>query len=452
MSATDEILIDVLGQQPGLSIYTQVCLCLSVEDAALHPTIINTLTNGLERLSESFPWIAGQVVNEGACDGNTGIYKIKPSERIPRLVVKDLRDDSSIPTMDVLRESGFPISMLDESIVAPRRTIPSPEETALDQPVLILQATFIHGGLLLSFLGEHQVLDMTGQAHILHLLSKACRKEPFTSEELSLGNRSRYDIIPFLDDSYQPGDELSRLKPLPPPVDGAAPPEPPNSTWSNFSFSASSLASLKAFASQTVPSGAYISTDDALSALMWQSVLRARLPRLESTSESTFGRAVDGRRYLGIPQTYPGLVQSMTYQTYPVQEALGTPLGRIASALRSSVDPGTSNLAAVIRAMATCLHRSPDKSILSVTATINTSTDITLSSWAKFNCSELDFGLGLGMPEAVRRPRFDPVESLMYLMPRALDGEITAAICLRDEDMERLKADEEFNKYGKYVG
>jgi hypothetical protein len=37
-------------------------------------------------------------------------------------------------------------------------------------------------------------------------------------------------------------------------------------------------------------------------------------------------------------------------------------------------------------------------------------------------------------------------------MPRALDGEITIAICLRDEDMERLRADEEFAKYGRYTG
>jgi hypothetical protein len=36
-------------------------------------------------------------------------------------------------------------------------------------------------------------------------------------------------------------------------------------------------------------------------------------------------------------------------------------------------------------------------------------------------------------------------------MRRILDGEIAVAICLRDEDMERLKADEEFAKYGRYI-
>jgi hypothetical protein len=40
----------------------------------------------------------------------------------------------------------------------------------------------------------------------------------------------------------------------------------------------------------------------------------------------------------------------------------------------------------------------------------------------------------------------------MYFMPKAPNGEIAALICLRDEDWERLKADEEFAKYGKYIG
>jgi hypothetical protein len=74
-----------------------------------------------------------------------------------------------------------------------------------------------------------------------------------------------------------------------------------------------------------------------------------------------------------------------------------------------------------------------------------------LSSWAKVDCCELDFNLGLGRPEAVRRPQFQPVESLIYLMPRTLGGEVAVAICLRDEDMERPGADEEFAKYGRHI-
>lgn len=52
----------------------------------------------------------------------------------------------------------------------------------------------------------------------------------------------------------------------------------------------------------------------------------------------------------------------------------------------------------------------------------------------------------------MRRPKLVDFESLVYLMPKRPDGEVAVAISLRDEDMNRLKADEEFVKYGKYIG
>ncbi len=94
------------------------------------------------------------------------------------------------------------------------------------------------------------------------------------------------------------------------------------------------------------------------------------------------------------------------------------------------------------------LNRTPDKSIISFTATLDLSADIMLISWAQLDCYELDFHLGLGKPEAVRRPQFDP---LIYLMPRTPDGQIVVAVCLRDEDTERLRADEKFAKYRSYM-
>lgn len=211
----------------------------------------------------------------------------------------------------------------------------------------------------------------------------------------------------------------------------------------------------KSLATKTIalPSG-YISTDDALSAFISQSIMRVRLPRLNAIGKSTFSRAVYVlvRRYLGISQTYPGLIQNMTYHTYTLQKLAEEPLGGVASQLRSAADPETSNLGYNTRALATLLNRAPDKNIVSFTATLDLSADIMFNSWANLDCYRLDFNLRKGQPEAVRRPQFESVESLIYLMPRALDGEITVAICLRDEDMERLRADEEFAKYGRYTG
>lgn len=36
-------------------------------------------------------------------------------------------------------------------------------------------------------------------------------------------------------------------------------------------------------------------------------------------------------------------------------------------------------------------------------------------------------------------------------MPKSSEGEMAVAICLRNEDWERAKVDEEFTKYAKYA-
>ncbi|KAI3264755.1 hypothetical protein CBS147309_6693 [Penicillium roqueforti] len=406
-----------------------------------------------------FPWLTGQVVNEGAGDGNTGVFKITPLDKI-QLVVKDLRHDPSAPTMDGLRQAKFPFTMLDEKVIAPCTTLDLPgnlpnitTESAL---VFCVQANLIEGGLMLTPVAQHNVMDMTGQDSIIGLLSKACHHEPFTSEELAVGNMDRSHVIPLLDDSYTPGPELARQIVKPPPsveTIVSNPITPPKSTWAYIEFSAAQLGSLKALATNTLPASTdFISTDDAVNAFIWKFIARARASRLEATSESMLTRAVDMRQRFGIPQDYPGLLQNLTYNTDTVQKLLEKPLGIVAAELRSQLDSKKNDLIFNTRALATVLSRSVDKTKASLTSTVNVSSDVMLSSWSRISCYDLDFNLGLGKPEAVRRPHFTPFEGLGYLMPRSAGGEMPVGICLRDEDWERLKVDGEFTKYAKYIG
>lgn len=236
----NEVVLDILGQQ-SLEIFTQICFCYSMgEDGESKDEILETLRKGLERLTEGFPWVAGQVVNEKREMGDaTCVFKIKTLERIPRLIVKDVSDQGSIPSMEELRRASFPMRMLDESFVAPRSTVPGIFSESSDVPVFILQATFIKNGLLLTFLGQHQVMDGTGQAHVISLLSKACRGEQFTREELETGNIDREGIIPLLteEENTNLGDLHQRLAHqiiLNP--SSSSNPEPPQCTWTCFNF------------------------------------------------------------------------------------------------------------------------------------------------------------------------------------------------------------------------
>ncbi|KAF9765721.1 hypothetical protein IL306_001988 [Fusarium sp. DS 682] len=437
--------LDIIGQQPLMvKIYTQVSFCFPVSDPSAHPAITATLKQGLQRLSQNFPWVAGQVKEED------GVFKIKAFEETPPLVVKDLRDDPSAPTMEALKKAEFPMSMFDENVIAPKKTLPlgpnySPDDP---QPVLLFQLNFIQGGIILTVNGQHGCMDMTGQDELIRLLSKACRDEPFTQEEISTMNLDRKTIVPLLE-NYETGPELDHQLVKPPPTT-EQPPAPPKASWAFFSFSPQALSELKDKASQTLDSQTkFISTDDALSAFIWQSVSRARLGRLEESTSTQFCRAVDVRTQLDVPKNYPGILQNMTYNVSTLSKITQEPLGVVASHLRSEL--GRDRLRRRTQAMVTYL-KNHEQGGLSVTADANSSTDIMLSSWAKLGCWEYDFGFGLGKPESVRRPLFEPFESLMYLMPKRPDGEITAAISLRDEDMERLKGDEEWKKFGRFIG
>jgi hypothetical protein len=446
--------VDILGQQPGLQIYTQICSCYTLPTSSSQADIIATLTKGLERLTASFPWIAGQVVNEGpSSEGHTGVFKIRPLDQTPRLVVKHLINDASIPSMDEMKKSGFPMSMFDESVVAPRNTIPgtSGEEKKEAMEVFLVQLTFIRGGLMLCFVGEHQVMDMTGQGQIIDLLDKACHGEEFTDYELRVGNLARENLVPLLDDSWELDGELDAQISKPKPVADTVLDPPPQSKWAYFDFSHHSLTALKSLAASSLSSG-FVSTDDVLTAFIYRSILRARLPRLDPSKTATLARAVDVRRFLDVPNTYPGIIQNMTYHTNTIQDLLSLPLGIVASQLRLALDLETSTLAHHTRALATALTRSKDKNIANFTANLDFGVDIMLSSWAKMDFYNLDFGLGLGQPETVRRPQFIPFESLLYLMPKGRDGSIAVAVCLREEDMEGLKADQEWGRYGEFVG
>ncbi|KAF5694903.1 trichothecene 3-o-acetyltransferase [Fusarium denticulatum] len=442
-----DIELDVVGQQPTMvRIYTQVSFCFPITDPSTHPAIITTIKQGLQRLSQSFPWVAGQVKDDG-----TGVFKIRPFEETPRLVVKDLRDDPSAPTMEGLRKAEFPMSMFDENKIAPKKTLPfgidySPDDPS---PVLIFQLNFIEGGLIFTVNGQHGCMDMTGQDELIRLLSKACRDEAFSEQEMLIMNLDRKTIVPPLE-KYELGHELDHQIIKPPPTT-EAPPTPPKASWAFFSFSPQALSELKDKATQTLDGQTqFISTDDALSAFIWQSVCRARLPRLDNSTSTEFCRAVDVRTQLDVPKNYPGILQNMTYSVSKLSQIANEPLGIVASRLRSQL--GRDDLRRRTQALVTYLQDQENRAKVSVTADANPSTDIMLSSWAKLKCWEYDFGLGLRKPESVRRPLFEPFESLMYLMPKRLDGEITAAISLRDEDMERLKSDEEWKKYGKFIG
>ncbi|KAK1253959.1 hypothetical protein MKX08_007954 [Trichoderma sp. CBMAI-0020] len=143
-----------------------------------------------------------------------------------------------------------------------------------------------------------------------------------------------------------------------------------------------------------------------------QAIGRVRLPRFEPTVEMLCARTVDLRPFLDMPRTHP---ESMTYRHLPMGQT-------------------TFYISAV-----------------SYVTGFDMSKNVMISSWANQESYKLNFELEIGLPHAIRRPRIESFQGLVYLMRKVMTGDIGAAICLNARDMDGLKVDAEFTKYTKSI-
>ncbi|RPA71548.1 trichothecene 3-O-acetyltransferase, partial [Ascobolus immersus RN42] len=453
--------LDIFGQQPCLNMYTPIAMFYRVADDSQLHAAVETVKGGLHQLAQAFPWLSGQVVCEGAGPDCSGTYNIKPYRPDIHLFVKDLREDARIPPFSDFEAAEFPFRLVSENDFCPVSALPGgfTHELIPDGiiPVFILQVNFIRGGLVITPMGHHQALDGTGYGIVLSLLDKACRNEPFTEEELtSLNNIDRTTILPTLPSldisnsalKYQlrPSTSTGPLAPCAPAVESWESPE--ECSWTYFTFSPTSIASLKALASTSLsPTTPYITTDDALTAFITHHIFLSRVPRL-SDQTVALCRAISIRSALGIPKLYPGMAHHMSYLPLSLPPP---PFPEMAVNLRSLLND-TDTIRANAAALATLFTTSADKNVATFTAGCDMTKDLMLSSWAGMPCYGMDLGMGLGKPVGVRRPRFFGVEGLLFIMPKREDGETVVAVCLRGEDLERLRRNQEWSGLAREIG
>jgi hypothetical protein len=449
-----EIPLDIFGQDHATGFATPFLFFWPLPEHEEMTTITARLQAGLNTLSEAVPWVAGKVVKRPSHPNDAYPYKIVPSGPTPKLIVRDYRTALIVPSMDELTKENFPIRLLDENVMSPINVLPGKGGEERDA-VLTIQCNRLRGGLAINIVGNHQVLDGTGQEQLVYLLDKACRGEVFDEEEIATANLDRTKVIQPFDSDWQPPLETMYIKPPPSsPVTDAEHSQAamPAVEWVNWSFSQQSLTDLKATATES-SSSAYTSTDDALTAFIWQSLVRARLHRgLSPTLTSTLARAVNPRRYLAIPATYPGYISNNAFSTLTLRELASAPLGVIATLLRHAVDPRTAALRDSTREFATLLFRAADKSSVNMGARLDLDSDLMVSSWAGMRCYSFTFGLGLRCPVAFRRPKQALVPSLVFLLPRRQDGEVVVKMGVRVDDLDALRGDEEWIRFAQYLG
>lgn len=339
--------------------------------------------------------------------------------------------------------------MLNGDIVAPRNAFPlSYQESESDPaPSLLVQASFLTGGVLLDFAAQHNMSDGGGVLQMIHLLSLALQGKEFPAAAIEHANRDRRTVIPLLKPNEPMRDHSHLIRP-PPPAIRPTPPSP--FTWCIFQFPGAKLAALKDEASRpeylTVP---FISRDDALCAFLWQRIASVRLQRRQTPDDRCkFTRAVDIRRTIGCPSEYMGVMVCNASSWSTFQEVTTSSLGAVASTLRKSLNEIDEY---TVRSFATFVSKQQDRSNIAYAGQFNPDTDLGTSSMAAVPLYSARFG-PLGQPGLVRRPTFTPLMSTIYAMPQTVTGDVDVLVCLSGQDIAALRADPEWTANVEYVG
>ena len=440
--------------RPFLRTYSIMMLCFPLRENVDPSQVVSMLESACQSLTRSIPYLAGQVKRDPDEPGKhfkSGLYHIIPYEHPNGSVLRITHLPTNFPSYDEISKAKAPSAMLDGNILSPEKGLPDHLTDSDISPVLVVQANFARGGLLLSFAGMHTVMDGNGLGQIIRMFAAACRGECISEADVRAAHLDRSTYIPPLKPGSRPLEHLD-LRRDPNPSKPKQSIETTPMLWTYFRFSSPELVQLKADASKECLPDTWITTNDAVSALLWKAITKARSSHLNKSKNTTLLRAINGRRILRppVPDAFLGnTVQciSITRRIEELTESMS--ISAITILIRKSMFHIDDFF---IRSLATMLRNEPDKRKIGYDLN-KANGDFIISSWADLPVyPERGYGPLLGMPEFVRRPRLTPCEGLAYLIQKDPNGNIDLAIALRESDLEELKIDAEWMSYAEFIG
>jgi trichothecene 3-O-acetyltransferase len=445
-------------RQPGLlgqlcwDTYTVVVLGFSTDSKSTPESITKELDHATLKLFEAYPFLSGQVILGGRTKTNSGRYEIIPyGPHTNKSPVRGKDCNDLCPSYKDIMNANAPFSMLDGDVLCPKRGIGHNYDSSEGQPVLIIQANFVRGGLLLCFASMHNALDMNGQHIVIRQFAALLRGDEADRKLIEQGN---CDIdVPLLEDGEMALKHEDLRKPSALNLTNGGPPSGmPSMRWIYWRLPKDSLVELK---KQATSEGATkVSTNDVITAFWTHRLTSARLEAGRITADEPIDciRAVDARSKLNtpVPKGYLGHFVTIANTTWTANTMSNSQLSTIAQDLRKSLQDIDDH---AIRSFATLVQNTEDKTTIFYGANKKHGKDIFLSSWAQMDlCQTCNFGSALGRPDFVRRARLDFVPDLTYIMPPDKNGNMDIGACLFEEDIEALKKDGPWGEYTKLIG
>jgi hypothetical protein len=425
--------------------------------------IIETLHSSLAKSLEAFPILSGTI----------GLLKNAPQKGTLAVQGPVVSVSETLSTSDLTQTYDF-------DVIAAKHFHPKAVDTKLVVPdlclyptrVFLAQANIIRGGVILSIALHHNVADEGGIFMTMKLWSTFCR-----------GDDGAKLITPAWTDnsSLMKGEGTGRLEDHPEykvrPAEDSVTGQTANQEYmaagststtgtATLFFSESSLESLKKSALiQPLPSGSseqvpsWISTNDALCALIWSRVTKAR-DLGEDVPYSMFNMTVDGRSRVepALPAEYIGNVVFVTTKAILRLETLASPnasLPEVALSIRNSV-LAVDN--AAIKDKIKAAASIDDIGRLAPGGYSSQQRHFACTSWSGHAYYALDWGKVLG--GRCRRVRFPKSlgDGVCVIFPRISqsaelgfdEAGLEVQIGLEGVALGKLREDEILNRYAKW--
>ena len=469
--------------------------------------ISSVLKSSFQRLFETLPILSG-TVQSAPHQKKSGLLCVDaPWNKVDEVFrVNDLT--SSDLDYDHMRKNHFPMTIWNEDDIKSVYTS-RPSFRGGQNPVMMAQVNFVRNGMILVIFLHHSVMDGLGAVAVTELWAILCagkdgaemiRGEMMNRQKLMSGDEAGrlgdFKEYVNLSESGKSDGELKSLfgtfishllATFPKRYHAGIPLSATQSSKSShtpnpskevdteiFFFSRSKLAALKSVVSASVASmvpssedckaPSYISTNDALSALLFACVTEARKPFCPTDTQQTipFALAVSGRRLLDppLPEKYLGNVVLFCHLNLPLHAI--TPevhnIGSIAAQTRSHLSQLDEPY---VRKLIGALHKVDDTSKVVPACRMSKDWPFTISSWAGQAFCSMDWGSEIGAKcERVRPPmRSEPGwDGLIIILP-----ELKAENCIKDEEaglevmvglekraMRRLRGMEEWTTWAQW--
>ncbi|KAJ5781988.1 uncharacterized protein N7518_010471 [Penicillium psychrosexuale] len=417
------------------------------------------LQAGYQALTQRIPEVACEAVPDGSSK-QKGVMRFRKLENneVARIVVKDLRESFRSDYAE-LKDKSFPVSSFDADTFCPRSVWPAAGERL---PISVVQANFIRGGLILTWCILHMAGDGTTFYTWTNIWAEECRRaqgleilDPIHLPEAIWQDREQVTKPTGHNAGKLENHPEYTLLPFTPPG-----PPPKMSSLSHcgqiFYFSPESLAKLKAEASPanaTKPTDQkWISTNDALAALLWRTVMAVQSPldTLEGDPVSVFNIAIDGRQRTD-PKLHPstlGCFLEYVSVSAPIRKMLSTTtLADLATEIRKAILRADEQFTDDV---ITLVEQLEDVDRLVPTAFLDVpGFNCVLTSWVNFKLYGLEWGPLLGNNiEAVRVPHVGCINGCQVVLPVLPNGGMEILVGVEESCLDRLLGDPLFTKYG----